>query len=371
MTTVKEIVSRFEQFAPKWMAEKGDPVGLQLGDLNQEVHKMMITLDVRPETVKEAIDNNVDFIFAHHPAMFRPVQPLDLRVPQNQMYADIIKHNITVYGAHTNLDNANGGMNDWIAEALELKNTKPLLPTKEEKMYKLAVFTQSNTANAMRDALTAAGAGKLANYKACSYSLTGTSRFIPLDDKHSYVGDKNEMIEVVQEKIEVFFPERIKNQVLNAMYENHPQEDFIYDLYQVEGLGQRYGMGRVGELPEAITVKKFAEKCKQVFDIPETRVISNDLNQKVRRIALLGGSGASFYTNALNQNADLYLTGDISYHFGHDIIASQMSAVDAGHYIESICKPHLMKLFTKWNSENKWNIDLYQSQINTNPYTFV
>ncbi|WP_290034010.1 Nif3-like dinuclear metal center hexameric protein [Ligilactobacillus cholophilus] len=321
MTKVKDIVSKFEELAPKWIAEDGDPVGLQLGDLNQEVHKMMVTLDVRPETVQEAIDHNVDFIFAHHPAMFRPVQPLDLSIPQNKMYAEIIKHGITVYGAHTNLDNANGGMNDWLAEVFDLQNTEPLLPTREEE--------------------------------------------------HSYTGSKNEMVEMVQKKIEVFFPERIKKQVLFAMHENHPQEDFIYDLYQVEGLGQKFGMGRVGELPKSMTVKEFAEKCNEVFDIPGTRVISKDINKTVKRIAILGGSGARFYTNALQKRADLYLTGDISYHVGHDILASGLNAVDAGHYIEYICKPHLTKLFSKWNQNEKWNIDIYQSEINTNPYQFI
>lgn len=371
MTKVKDIVSKFEELAPKWIAEDGDPVGLQLGDLNQEVHKMMVTLDVRPETVQEAIDHNVDFIFAHHPAMFRPVQPLDLSIPQNKMYAEIIKHGITVYGAHTNLDNANGGMNDWLAEVFDLQNTEPLLPTREEKMYKLAVFTQSNTADSMRSALNNAGAGNLLNYKDCSYSLTGTSRFVPRDEEHSYTGSKNEMVEMVQKKIEVFFPERIKKQVLFAMHENHPQEDFIYDLYQVEGLGQKFGMGRVGELPKSMTVKEFAEKCNEVFDIPGTRVISKDINKTVKRIAILGGSGARFYTNALQKRADLYLTGDISYHVGHDILASGLNAVDAGHYIEYICKPHLTKLFSKWNQNEKWNIDIYQSEINTNPYQFI
>lgn len=371
MVKVIDIVSKFEELAPKWIAEDGDPIGLQVGDLNQDVHKMMITLDVRPETVQEAVDNHVDFIFAHHPAMFRPVQPFDLSVPQNQMYAELIKHNITVYGAHTNLDNAIGGMNDWLAQVFDLQDTEPLLPVKEEKMYKLAVFTQSNTADTMRHALNAAGAGNLKNYHDCSFSLTGTSRFVPQDDAHSYVGDKDKMVEMVQEKIEVFFPERIKDKVIKTMYENHPQEDFIYDLYQIKGLGQKFGMGRVGNLPEEMTVKEFAEKCKQSFDIPGTRVIAKDLNAKVKKIALLGGSGARFYPNAIQKNADLYLTGDISYHVGHDILASGLNAVDAGHYIESICKPNLTHIFKKWNKSEKWDIDIYTSTINTNPYQFI
>lgn len=62
MVKVKEIVNRFYRFAPRFIAEPNDPVGLQLGDMEHEVKKMMLTLDVRPDVVKEAIENDVDFI---------------------------------------------------------------------------------------------------------------------------------------------------------------------------------------------------------------------------------------------------------------------------------------------------------------------
>ncbi len=102
------------------MAESGDPTGLQIGDPHQPIHRVMTALDVRPEVVEEAIAQSVDFIWAHHEAMFLPAKNLDLSLPQNQMYADLIKHNIVVYASHTNLDSTAGGMNDWLADALAL-----------------------------------------------------------------------------------------------------------------------------------------------------------------------------------------------------------------------------------------------------------
>ena len=69
----------------------------------------------------------MDFIFAHHPVMFKPAKDLDTRNPQNAMYAKLLAHQITVYAAHTNLDTANGGMNDWLADQLGLNNTTPLV----------------------------------------------------------------------------------------------------------------------------------------------------------------------------------------------------------------------------------------------------
>lgn len=67
----------------------------------------------------------MDFIFAHHPVMFKPAKDLDTRNPQNAMYAKLLAHQITVYAAHTNLDTVNGGMNDWLADQLGLNNTTP------------------------------------------------------------------------------------------------------------------------------------------------------------------------------------------------------------------------------------------------------
>ena len=223
MTKVIDIVNKFEEFAPKRIAEDGDPIGLQLGSLHNDVHKMMVTLDVRPETVDEAIENNVDFIFAHHPAMFVPVKKFDLDVPQNAMYAKLIKHDITVYG----------------------------------------------------------------------------------------------------------------------------------------------------ELKDSLTAVEFAEYCKKVLNLRGLRLIAADNQKPVKRVAVLGGSGGRFFNAALLHKADAYVTGDISYHTGHDMIAAGLTVVDAGHHIESICKPKLTDKFKKWNNENDWKIDIYQSKLNTDPFQFI
>ncbi|USS87396.1 Nif3-like dinuclear metal center hexameric protein [Fructilactobacillus hinvesii] len=127
MTTVNDIITRFERFAPLSFKEEGDPTGFQMGRRDAVVHQLMTTLDVRPEVVDEAIERHVDFIFAHHPVMFRPARNLDLANPQNAMYARLLKHDITVYAAHTNLDNAPGGMNDWLSTALGLEQTTGLV----------------------------------------------------------------------------------------------------------------------------------------------------------------------------------------------------------------------------------------------------
>ncbi|RHW46023.1 Nif3-like dinuclear metal center hexameric protein [Bombilactobacillus bombi] len=119
-----ELVQKIEEYAPLSLKMQHDPTGLQLGNLNQPVRRVMTTLDVRPEVVQEAIEQKVDFIFAHHPVMFHPAHNLDTTNPQNQMYADLLSHQITVYAAHTNMDKAVKGMNDWLAQQLQLQQVQ-------------------------------------------------------------------------------------------------------------------------------------------------------------------------------------------------------------------------------------------------------
>lgn len=125
-----DLVKRLEIFAPSELAESWDHSGLQVGDLKRPIRKVMTTLDVRPAVVKEAISQDVDFILAHHPVIFKPIYDLDLANPQNRMYADLLRHNITVYAAHTNLDNASDGMNDWLSQVLGISDAKTLISGK-------------------------------------------------------------------------------------------------------------------------------------------------------------------------------------------------------------------------------------------------
>lgn len=148
-----DLIAAIEEYAPLALREGNDPTGFQIGRRDKVVKKVLVTLDVRPEVVQEAIDNEIDFIFAHHPVMFRPARNLDLSDPQNKMYADILTHDMTVYAAHTNLDKAQGGMNDWLAAALALKNVQPFNVTDYEALMKLAVFVPETHADVVRQAL--------------------------------------------------------------------------------------------------------------------------------------------------------------------------------------------------------------------------
>lgn len=367
-----EFVQKFESFAPKQLAESGDPVGLAVGTLNKPIKKMMITLDVRPEVVQEAIEQHVDFIFAHHPPIFRPLKNLATDDAQNKMLADLLKNDITVYSAHTNLDVTTNGMNTWLADEIGLKETEIMHVTKRLSYKKIAVFVPKENEEEVRKALTAAGAGQIGpNYKDCTYTFEGIGRFTPINHANPTIGEIDQVEQVSEARIEVVFPEHLTQTIEKALFEAHPYEEPPYDLYTIENFVDEYGLGRVGNLAEPISVQEFAQKVKDVFGVTGLRYITPDNQKLIQRVAVCGGDAGKYYPEALRKKADVFITGDVYYHTAHDMLADGLTVIDPGHHIESICKPRLADLFTQWKTEANWNFDIIQSSINTNPYEFI
>lgn len=121
-----EIIRYFESKYPKDLAYDWDNVGLQVGTLNIKAKKVLISLDLTKDVVKEAIDLKANMILTHHPLMFTPMDRIAFDSPKGWIIKNLIKHNITVYSAHTNYDLAEGGMNDVLAKALNIQSPKML-----------------------------------------------------------------------------------------------------------------------------------------------------------------------------------------------------------------------------------------------------
>ncbi|WP_056947962.1 Nif3-like dinuclear metal center hexameric protein [Secundilactobacillus odoratitofui] len=368
---VRTLIERFEQFAPKSIAEPKDPVGLQLGSLDADVNKVLVTLDVRPEVVEEAISVGADLIFAHHPMMFHPARNLDLSDPQNQMYANLLQHHITVYAAHTNLDSAEGGMNDWLAEALGLTQTTGLVAGVREPTYLLSVHVQSIYADAVRLAMVGAGAGEMTRYSGASFEWNGTTWYTPLQGADPDLGPVGERNRVEELSVSAWVPASKLSAVTAAVNEVYPGGHPALEVTPLANTGHQFAMGRIGELPESMSVMAFAKHCKTVFGVDGLRVIAKDLDQQVKKVAVLGGDGGKFFKLAQQKGADVYVTGDVYYHTGHDMIAAGLPVIDPGHHIESICKPKLTTLFNQWQTQYQWPIEVVASTLNTDPFTFI
>ena len=126
-----EVIKRYEAYCPQELSMEGDVRGLQVGTLQKDIHKVMVALDIREQTVAEAIAHGVDLIIVKHAPIFRPIKDLVADRAQNQIYIDLIKHDIAVYVSHTNIDIVPDGLNDWFCQLLEIEDTEPLSMTGE------------------------------------------------------------------------------------------------------------------------------------------------------------------------------------------------------------------------------------------------
>lgn len=367
----KEFISKFEAFCPLWLAEEGDPCGLHLGTLDKKIERVMMTLDVRPEVVKEAIDKNIDLIIAKHPPIFRPVSRLTADDPQTKMYIDLLKHDIAVYAAHTNMDIIWDGLNDWFCEMLGVNVDNYLVKTHEISLKKLAVYVPIEDSKKMRQALADTGAGTQGNYRDTSYSLVGTGRFTPNAQADPAIGRSEQEEKVQEARIEVIFPETIQEKVLQAMFAAHPYEEPAYDILPLDNPGESFGLGRIGHLDTAVDIEDFVQKVKTTFQLEGLRLIQPErAKQKVQNIAICGGSAGKFYPEAIKSCADVYITGDVNYHTAHDMQSNNLTVIDPGHNIEVVCVNKFIEKMEEWKQEENWDIDFIPSSTNTNPFQF-
>ena len=125
---IKEVVFALERFAPLPLQESYDNAGLQVGLTEVEASGALLCLDVTEEVIDEAVSLGCNLIVSHHPLLFHGLKTVSDRNYVERCVRKAIQNDVTVYAAHTNLDNAEDGVNFKIAEKLELEQVRLLLP---------------------------------------------------------------------------------------------------------------------------------------------------------------------------------------------------------------------------------------------------
>ncbi|MGL4790591.1 MAG: Nif3-like dinuclear metal center hexameric protein [Anaerotignaceae bacterium] len=122
----KELVEKFEDLAPKSLAQQWDNVGLLVGDSEQEIKKVLVALDATEEVIQEAKALGADAIVTHHPLLFSAIKKITTKTPTGNKIIELVKNNICHIALHTNLDIATGGTNDKLSQIIGLTNIQPL-----------------------------------------------------------------------------------------------------------------------------------------------------------------------------------------------------------------------------------------------------
>ena len=347
MISLSDIAGFIEEIAPVRLAESWDNVGLMVGSMDSEVKRVLVCLDVTSEVVNEAVQKKVDLILSHHPFIFGGLKKLDGKDPKGRLIHMLIKNSISVYSAHTNLDFARGGINDYLAELLGLSEAGALKSYKSDKLFKLVVFVPKENADAVRDAMSMNGAGWIGNYSDCSFMINGVGTFRPLEGTNPYIGTKGKLEKTDEVRIETIVKSGDLNKVVGAMIKVHPYEEVAYDVYPLEIPGEQYGMGNLGILQRPLLISEFIELVKQKLNIKNVRLIGN-LDKQIERVAVFCGSFDPSLIGAVKSKADIIVTGDIKYHTAVDILEAGTCAVDAGHFgTEKIIVPRLAEILSK------------------------
>ncbi len=355
-TTVGEIVQVLKQWAPLSLKESWDNPGFLIGNPNETVDKVLVTLDVMMGTVDYAIAHDVNMIISHHPVIFDGLKMLRTDTYDGEMYQKLLTHHISVYSAHTNLDSADGGVNDVLARILGLQHLTGLIPVQEDKLYKLAIYVPVSHNDAVRQALAKSGAGFIGNYSDCSFTVAGEGRFKPHEGTHPFIGKPGVVEKTAEERIETIVPASLLSKTLQAVLAVHPYEEPAYDIYPLANKGHQYAMGRVGDWPTPEPAGIVMQKIKRLLN-RSVLPYAGDADTMVSKVALLGGGGAGFMKQAKEAGAQLYLTGDLKYHDAQEAIKLGLVVADGGHFgTESPVVADICQRLDDVNQEKQWNI---------------
>jgi dinuclear metal center YbgI/SA1388 family protein len=362
---IKEITDYIELHAPLSLQESYDNAGLIIGDKNSETTGVLICIDITEEVLNEAIQKKCNLIISHHPLIFKGIKKINGNNFTEKLIIKAIKNDIAIYAAHTNLDNIIKGVNSIIADKLGLKNIKILSP-KNGLLKKLITFCPVKHLEILRTALFEAGAGHIGNYDSCSFNAVGKGTFRALENANPFVGELNQLHTEEEIKIETIFPSYLENKIIKALLASHPYEEVAYDIISLENEASNIGSGVIGELENEENTEDFLLKVK---NITKTNCIrhSKIINNKIKKIALCGGSGSFLIKDAIASGADILITGDIKYHdfFEAD---NKIILADIGHYeSEQFTKDLLSALLIKKFP----NFAVFISDINTNPIFYV
>lgn len=265
ITKLEDLIKLLDHWYPPSLAEEGDPIGLHFGDPQQTIQKVLVALDMRPQTVEEAKKRQADTLLVHHPPIYRPIKRFDYNDPQINMYRQAIQLNLNVFAMHTNYDFAMGGMNDCLAQALSLQN--------------------------------------------------------------------------------------------------------IHDLHSFEE--SQSVPGRIGLLPNPLNRPDLIDYLKTHLQCSHLTLIEKSPKELYHKVAVIGGAGASMMKTIDNAQPDIFITGDIDYHAGHDLYERSYLTIDAGHYIEHLFINYETNKLNQYVKNEGWNLEFIASQISTNPFKYI
>ncbi len=359
---LNKIIECLEKWAPLSLQEEYDNTGLIIGNNQNEIKGVLVTLDCTEDVINEAIKKKCNLIISHHPLIFRPIKKITGSNYVERSILKAIENSIAIYSIHTNLDNIISGVNSKIAEKIELKNVK-ILNKKSNILSKIEFYVPKDYKENILKKLFKIGAGKIGNYDSCSFQVEGLGTFRPNNNASPFIGKNDKFQKSNEVKVELVFHNHLEKELIRCLKESHPYDEVAFYITKINNKSEMVGSGIIGNLK--IDSNNLLKKLKNIF---KTKIIKHTtLNKnKVSKIAICGGSGSILIDNAIKNGADVYITSDLKYHdfFEGD---NKMLIVDIGHY-ES--EQFTKELIFEYLNKKLVNIAIHLSKVNSNPIRY-
>jgi len=303
-TQVRHIKDFIHQWAPPGIKMSYDNVGLLVGDPAASVSRMLVCLDVTEEIVEEALEKKCELIVSHHPLIFNKISAINPTNEQGRIIYKMIRNNIALLSAHTNLDAALDGVSFVLANNLGLDDLQFL-----DRQYTISRKISLTTDYEDTEAVL-----KLLNY----YSA---------EEAHFYEVDGRKG---GQKHFEAIIDQHNVSQLKNALEKEGLMKKGSFQEIEMATPTNNFGMGVTGEYPDqGITVDEFLHLVCRALDVPSVRFSGKAT--RIKKVAVCGGSGVFLKEKAMHAGADAFVTADVKYH-DYFTEKSDFLLVDAGHY---------------------------------------
>jgi len=362
---IKHILDVLQKMAPLAYAEDFDNVGLLTGNTETDATGILVCHDALEDVIDEAVAKQCNLVVCFHPILFSGLKKITGKNYVERAVIKAIKNDIALYAVHTALDNHKQGVNKIFCDALGLTNTKILIP-KENFIRKLVTYTTPDNHEALRQALFTAGAGSIGNYNNCSFNSTGTGTYKGNEDSNPRVGNRGELMQTEEIKIEVTFEKHLEGSILKALFTNHIYEEVAYEIYSLNNTHQNIGLGMAGILPKPMDEKDFLQFVKHKLNAHGIRH-STYTGKPISKVAVLGGSGSFAIKAAINAGADAFLTADLKYHQFYEAEGKLLLA-DIGHY-ES--ERYTQNYIAGYLGAHTQGISITITEVDTNPVKYL
>ena len=303
-TTIRHISTFLNQWAPPSIKLEYDNVGLLVGNPDAKVTRIITCLDVTEAVVEEAISKNAELIVAHHPLIFNKIGSITPTNEQGKIIYKLIQQDIGLLVAHTNLDAALDGVSFVLANILGLDNLKFL-----EKNYNISHKIRLVTKHSNPEAVL-----KLLNY----YSA---------EEAHYFAVENREQGLTCFEAI---IDDYHLGELRLGLHKEGLLKGGSFQETQLASPSRNFGMGVIGEYPEGgVGKNEFLHLVTKALNVRSVRY-SGDVD-RIKKVAVCGGSGISLKKTAMQSGAQAFVTADVKYH-DYFIEKKNFLLVDVGHY---------------------------------------